>query len=244
MANFELYSYYKDHIFYRQGNDRKPLFGFYNFCIEFCIITRGILFIFSFEISYKRTKYVLSILNAINYSIWIIFQILAIGVVFMLFYWILGIFNAIVLFIILFYLIKWSQPEFKATIYFIIYGMLFIITGSILFSLKNFNIITVAIPPIFMIIGIVFILVPIMMDPKFYPKALLVWIIGGVFFTSILVVLSVYLYIATASFEYLTIGLLICTLIGFFHYRTIQIMRQQPIANIESSPLKVLEMFS
>ncbi|MHA1151028.1 MAG: hypothetical protein ACTSR8_22640 [Promethearchaeota archaeon] len=137
------------------------------------------LFIFSFEYSLKRTRYIFSVINTIFFTLMIMLpyeiartSVAAIWAILLLLIFIL----------ILMFLTKQSKIEFKAIGAFVLFGLLFLL-GAIVGNhpmIKQFNALSLVVPPIFCILGVSICILPTLIDPKYIQRAFFFWIMIGI----------------------------------------------------------------
>jgi len=137
-----------------------------------------ICFFFAFERIFKRTKYILTI----TLLIIILFIIITPYDIFLVITEILFVAISIVFLSILLTYTKWSRPELKAVSSFVFFGTILMMAAMILSSehIKIYGVFPLVISPIFYFSGTILILIPTVIDLKFFSKAFKFWLILGI----------------------------------------------------------------
>jgi len=149
------------------------------------------LFFLGFELSTKRTYYLLSIMQFTLVTVLIFTPYELSTFLSNNFFFIIA---AITGTIILFLLARWSPLEFKAISVFLLLGVLFVVVASIFNAseVKAHNKpFFLYIPPIITILGAILAILPTVLDSKFFSKALLFWITVGVLLVGFLVFMTI-----------------------------------------------------
>lgn len=242
MVEFSIPGTYRENGFYgdyeyltREGN-----------IIYIPLIIGYFFFVFFFELAIKHTRYILSINGIIIITIIIIFPFLLTNVHFLMFSWI---YLIIMMLLIILYLTKYSQLEFKAIASLLLFGLTLIFIGMGLKYPPMTKAIPIPlfIPPILVIIGTLITISPVRFNPKTYKQTLILWIlIGGIEIgVAILFILQIFLSDAPI---YLIVGIvLIAANLIFIEYKIIKIIRSQAPGKLRASDEKVdldLSMFS
>ena len=139
------------------------------------------IFYLAFEITIKRTKYILTIVNSI-FSILII--ILPLSLSRDIADYFVGTLSIILITFIIYLHTKWSRLEFKAISSFLLLGFLLIEKGIFLSgsNYKSINVFPLVLGPIVYILGTSMVLIPTIINPKLISRALVFWLVGGVLF--------------------------------------------------------------
>ena len=150
--------------------------------IGFFFITIGlVIFIFTFEIIYRRTKFLLTIINIIGSILILIFSFISPFDPLLSFLLILY-FNDYLIYsasLIIYLYTKWSKLEIKAVSAFLALGFVFLHTGT-LFSFmytKKYNEVPLITAPLIYIIGCFLMVIPFFINPENLRKAMKVWIL-------------------------------------------------------------------
>jgi len=169
-ADLQISGYYKNNIFYGDFDVPNSNFRLLSLTGGVIIFIGMAIFIFSFEVIVKRTKFILTIINV--FSIVIILVL----VPFELIYLVTGIiflYNSILFLIIMLKLAKSAQPEIRAVAIQILFGYFLMVNGFVLAvdTVKELNIIPLELPPILYIIGILIVIYPIIVNPEHFSRA-------------------------------------------------------------------------
>jgi len=166
LGDLQISGYYKNNIFY--GDFSIPNSNFQLLAIIGMIfsLTGMAIFVFSFELIVKRTKFILTIIN-------ILMIIILVIVPFELYYLFAStvlVYNMILFLIIMVKLTKGAQPEIRAVAIQILIGNFFIINGLVLSvdTVKELNIIPLELSPILSIIGILITISPMIVNPEHF----------------------------------------------------------------------------
>jgi hypothetical protein len=163
------------------------------------IICLGIgvaFFMLSFEIIFKRTKYLLTIYFSVIMLLDLIFpfpsttNFYPFSILWVYFYWI----PLSYVVVIMFYMYtKWSRLEFKAISSFLTFGFVLIIMGQNLMGLisKSLSVYPLILGPILMIIGSIFVIIPTIINPKLILRRFFYWIFFGIIAIAFLIVYTI-----------------------------------------------------
>ncbi|MFX1500246.1 MAG: ATP-binding protein [Promethearchaeota archaeon] len=180
---------YEDNAFF--GNYDKAPSIYFNLVIAIRIAyaVGALLFIFSFEIITKKTKYTISIIQVI---LIIIITFLPFVLAYFFIIYILGVFSTICITIILYFLGKWSKFEFKGILFPLLFGFLLIVCGLIIGNpdAKELKVMPLFLAPLLIIIGTFVFLSPSIINLKIYTSARNFWILIGFIIGSFIVFLE------------------------------------------------------
>ena len=211
LKDFQIIGIFTENTFYGNYDNYTPLYEIFD-KLESIFFTIGfIIFILAFEITVKRTKYIITSINIIililiiispfnlsrdifNYTIWFEYFLLVP--------------------FILFLYTRWSPLRFKAISSFLLFGLVLITLGNAFGwrSHKQLNFYPLIIGPILFILGSIVIILPILIDPKKIQIVLPYWIFFGILTISILLVKIIIDFIFK-----MYIGFLIQSIIVFFY---------------------------
>lgn len=141
------------------------------------------IFLFCFEIVTKKTKFMLTLYNAIS-----IVLLLALPLEYKrTLMYILVFVNALLLILILFWFSKKSSKEFQAVSTLMMIGFILYILGAILdaSTIKELGIYSPTIPAVLMIIGALVAISPTIINPKILSQTLVNWFIFLIFISTL-----------------------------------------------------------
>lgn len=212
--------------------------------IKICIISFAIgylLFLLSLEIILKFTKYILSIILSIliiliiitpNYSTFFNIAMIA----FMI--------SNLSFIIILLYITKWSRFEFKAISSILIFGGALSAMGIILTrpDVKRINIIPLFIAPLCSILGALIILLPMIVNPESFLRAIIYWIICGILTIGLSVLILFYYIIGGMPVQHVINNIIITGVLVFILYDSLKAIRTQTSKGLPESKEELLNI--
>ena len=183
-----------------------------------------VLFTFTYELRVKFTRFLITIMNIS----WIVLLIITpINLVFMIhdFYWMI---NILIVTLIFIQFTKWADFELKAVSSIIVLGLLLLFMGSALAGgIKEYNIIPLIIAPIVMIIGTILIIIPIIINPKFFTHAIKFWVVNSIFMLTVGCCMT-FFFLTFNPEGYTLFYTIILTLAGsYIFYRTIKMLKSE-----------------
>ncbi|MBA7641053.1 hypothetical protein ES703_48725 [subsurface metagenome] len=208
----------------------KSDYAFLYRCNYIALSIGTLLFILTFEIIYKRTKYLLTIIQIPGIIILIILP----WDLAYTYYGYFGFFSILFL-IITFLYTRWSQIELKPIASLILLGGLLIYLAATLSrkSIKSYNVFPLILAPIFGIIGILIFISPLIVDPNYFLRTPRVWLF--------LCILSIFLIFILFSYSlvyghyyYVVQSLIIILLVILVSYEMIRAIRLQSSSEIGS----------
>ncbi len=176
LQDYEIQGILINNVFYGDLENYTPSYEVYGKVIYIVIAMGYILFMLSFELIVKRTKYLITTILTFVLVLMIISPFLLARDIYNNVFTILG---NIVFGLIIYLYMKWSRLEFKAVSSFLIYGVVFIVLGNGLGwrVAKLMEVFPLSLGPIIFILGCFLLLCPIMITPKLIPKTLYYWIL-------------------------------------------------------------------
>ncbi|MFX1392216.1 MAG: hypothetical protein ACFFAH_01460 [Promethearchaeota archaeon] len=247
LAEFLIQGTFRDYAFY--GNYQN-LDVSINLLFVYAMISLGTgisLFIFFFELSVKRTKFVLSIISFSILIIVIIYPLLLIEEIIRII--VLMIF-VILFVIIILYLTKWSIPEFKAISSLFLFGLTLIVLGiGTSYSGIRLNIpLPSFVGPVLVMIGTIITVLPTFINPKIFSQALPFWIIIGILCISLTMIFGLISLFYGAPRHLSIAFLLFISILVFVLYKAIKMTKVQSVKadilkNTESHS-KLLSIFT
>jgi len=246
LRDLQVIGQFINHSFYGNYDNTLPLY-YTLLRITYISGMAGFLsFILLYEISTKRTKYILSLLNVFFMISLILLPDKLLGTYVLVF---LSLDILLLLFILLSFT-QSSQLEFKAVASVMMIGLVFFAIGHLLgsaFSKKN-DIFPLELAPLFYIVGTLIAISPTYIDPKYFSNALLFWVMSlGIIFVS---VSFSFAYIILFEFHifYMPITwIIICPavpLIIYFFYRILKTIKSQEIATTKEESKDFLKLFT
>ena len=232
LAELHVSGYYQNHIYYGD-------FGEYSLNFELLAVIGGIfgfigvaIFIFSFEFVIKRTKYIFTLINIIIMTILLIF--ISNTENFYLAYipaMVILVYDMILFFLILIYLTKRSRPEFRTVSSFFLFGMILQTNGYILSYdiIKELNVIPLIIPPILYIIGILVVISPALIDPKYFSRTSTYWLVFCLLIIAFNWILQIYFIFIRVPIYILIANLIINIGLILTFYWTIKNIKSEPV---------------
>lgn len=178
LSDLQIQGKFISQTFYGDFTNYKPAYELLTKC-GYTITLIGItVFVFSFEKVIKKTKFLITIVDAV-FIVVIIIVPYKIASYIMSF--IFPVFNSILIICLFFVFTKWSPFEFRAISSLFFMGFLFIFLSLLFYNqnLKNYNKIPLFIAPTFSIIGFTFALIPIIINPQFITHPIKFWYIFG-----------------------------------------------------------------
>jgi len=201
-----------------------------------------IIFIFGFEMNIKRIKYILTLIQASIAMLYIfssdpILQQITVT------------YNIIIFIVIIFFYTKWSDLQYKAISTYILGSFGLIIAGIAYAAIpmKQVNKMPLFLPPLLIIFGAIFAIIPLFIDPLNLQRAFLYIVID------ILIIIYTLIFFILSILFGINIGYIVAPLIVliFFiyleHYR-IKEIKSQSTLNLTSESIKgtqdVFSMFT
>jgi len=186
LRELQIQGIYIDHTFYGDWNNAYPLYDIFLKSAYVSIYVGFFFFLLSFERNYKRTKYILSICNGIFIVLIIIFPLEIARNLTSVFF----VFDFLLYFLIFFYFLKRSNPNFQSVLSFIMFGTIIYLAGHLFDTtvLRNLSLMHPILPPILHIIGALIIISPAFIDREYLRRFSIYWIV------SIIVILIIYMY--------------------------------------------------
>ncbi len=224
---FAIPGFYIDFIYYGDYEKIGPTYKTLSKLVYVSTAVTYIFFLLAFEISVKRTKYILTTIQVIISIIIIILPYESARLFHHIIYYP---FRTISLMIIFYLFTKWSRIEFKAVSSFLLVGIGIIMVGSTLASrdVVMLNIVPLYIYPPLMILGTFIAILPLIMDPKHFSKALFLWKLNGAIVISILCGFYVFFIYYFGFFYYNSLILVLYTSIFLYiYYLTISIIKNE-----------------
>lgn len=207
-----------------------------------------IVFIYSFERIYKKTKYTFTIINLfllclvfIGPMAWTydIYYIITIYVDFILIY------------VILLKFTIWSQAGFKALTSLFLFGFTLTTLGLGLnaYILRETNPLFYYLPPILVVMGCFLSITPTILNQTSYEKAFIYWILSGVFLIFIVIFIIIYFILMIlsnnlAGIQYLINSSMLLILLVFSFSRIVKSMRVSSSKEDFQKRIDVSKMFS
>ena len=214
LCDFQIKGIFTDNTFYGNYDNYTPLYEIFDWLGSILYTIGFIIFIFAFEFTIKRTKYIITSINIV----------LLIAIIITPFNLSRDIFNytirfesiLLIPFILLLYT-RWSQLKFKVISSFLLTGLVLIITGNAFGwrAQKQLNFYPLIIAPILFILGSFVIILPILINPKKIHKVLPYWIFCAILTISILLVHIILVIVFNMYSGY--IGYFIETIFYFFY---------------------------
>jgi hypothetical protein len=235
-----------NHTFYGDYDNTLPLY-FILLRITYISGMAGFLsFILLYEISTKRTKYILSLTNVFFMISLILLPDKLLGTYVLVFIAL----DILLLLFILFSFTQSSQLEFKAVASVMIIGLIIFAIGHLLgsaFSKKN-DIFPLEIAPILYIVGTLIAISPTYIDPKYFSNAILFWVLSlGIIAIAITFTIA---YVILFEFQILFMPItwiILCPVIPmiiYFFYRIIKTIKSQEIATTKEERKDFLKLFT
>jgi hypothetical protein len=182
------------------------------------------LFLLSFEIVIKRTKYVLTLTNVVFIILIIINRRI---------FFILVSIDMLIIVIILIWLTKKSSKEFKDVAAFIMIGYIVYVVGTFLDTraIKELNVLYPTIPAFFMIIGAIIMISPTLIKPEKISQSLHHWVILIIIATGLLIFNIYFVFYFDIPILYrmgaIIILFIFFLILGYTMNRMIKIIRPQ-----------------
>ncbi|MFX0101646.1 MAG: hypothetical protein ACFFCS_18930 [Candidatus Hodarchaeota archaeon] len=247
LADFQVAGEYIGHDFYGDLDVFTTLYQILSRSGYISVAMGFTIFIFMFEKVTKRTKYLLSIMNAIFIVLITIFPF---EIARSLNNYFISIIQIILCVIIIHLFTRWSRLELRAVTSIQLLAMTFIVSGSVLdgIDVKKLNIIPLYMPALFICIGALISLSPSIINPKRYSRALNYWLFLGVF--SIIIIFSLMImFLATLEFGYFFAGIFILLIVIYSFFQTLKIIKTQIASLSQASPttketIDILEGFT
>ena len=229
LTNLEHRGIYINHNFYADPDHTTSNYEIFRKCIYISFGLGVALFILAFEIFEKHTKYILTTLQITL----IILIIISTSVILQLFIYIIFMYSFILLVMILYYFTKWSKSEFKAISSLLLFGIVLFAIGMGLLDkyVLALNIVPSYFGLILYIIGSIIAISPTLINPKYFSKALIYWIVFGVLTIGIICFFEIYFIYYSLYYDlpiYFPVLLLFFIFVLIFIlYRTINIIKYE-----------------
>lgn len=225
MREFVVSGIYSNYVFYGDLDNPNLLYKILSklmYCSDsICFV----LFILGFEMSTKRTKYILTIIlvfittfiiilpynlsRIVHHSIYLIFKI--------------GL-----MLIIMYIVTMRSRIEFKAISSYIVLGYLIFLIGDISTSqdVKSLNVFPLMMSPLLLILGTIIAISPLLINPKYFSSASISWQLNGIitFIIGSVYVIFLILYLGISHY-YSIVGLVNLILFSYTFYRMIKMIK-------------------
>jgi hypothetical protein len=235
LGDLQMSGYYKNNIFYGDFDVPNSNFQLLALTGSIIAIIGMAIFVFSFELIVKRTKFILTVIN-------ILLIIILVSLPFEFFYIISGIgilYNSILFFIIMFKLTKSAQPEIRAVAIHILFGYLLITIGLVLSvdTVKELNIIPLELSPILYIIGILITIYPMIVSPEHFSRSPPFLLKIGVVIFSLNMFFLMYFIIIGLIIEMMIINLIVALLLMYSIHRVRKLTKSSVIIEKDETKL-------
>jgi hypothetical protein len=243
LADFLMPGTYINNVYYGDYDAAflKSDYVFLYRCNYLALSLGTLLFVLTFEIIYKRTKYFLTIIQIPGIIILIILP----WDLAYTYYSYFGYFGFLFL-IITFLYTKWSRVELKPIASLILLGgiLIYLATSLSRKTIKSYNVFPLILAPIFAIIGIGIIISPFIVDNSFFLRKPLVWTLLCILSILLIFILVAYLFVYE-HYNYAITHLIITLLVILVSNEMIRAIRKQNSKEIisESDELHV-DVFS
>lgn len=186
------------------------------------------LFYLTFELIFKKTKFLITVLQGFflyyiltrpfEYARWFFSNIIFIT-------------NGFLFILILFNFAKWSRLEFKSVSSLLMFGYLLIGQGINLSGrpVKAFNVVPLTIPAVIYLLGVLFMIFPIIVDPKYLSQGLKYWLIIGASALGLVVFLEFYYFIYGFEWFYTLTGFMMILFFLYLFYSSIKIIKSEAV---------------
>ena len=183
-TDFQFEGNYVNSIFYGYVDDNALFFDTWQNIIRLIGFTFIIL---TFEISFKKTRYLLTIIDFLLIITFI--TLILITPFFIALYNLIFIVSDMGLYatgIIIYLFMRWSRLEFKAIAGLLSLGMILLVAGTIIssYSVKISNLLPLVAGPILFMIGCFITILPTLVNQKIFSRTLTYWLIIMIFITS------------------------------------------------------------
>ncbi|MFX0101165.1 MAG: hypothetical protein ACFFCS_16440 [Candidatus Hodarchaeota archaeon] len=204
------------------------------------------ILIFAAEKIIQKTKYIFSVLNGLLVAIIVVFpfDIAKISC------YVAVLIDVIISFVVLFLFARKSRIKFQAVSMFLVAGFLVAIAGHIIDStvVKEIGQIPLIIAPILFILGSIISIIPTIINPRLFSRALVYWLgvsvvfilifILGISFLANMKIINIFSFI-------IIIGILVVSIVlAYSIYRTISLLKTQNVPKKEEETRDVLEIFT
>lgn len=234
---------YTNYTYYGDFGNIEPLFKFF-FQLSYIFWAVGaILFILAFEMSIKRTKYALTI---IQIPFLVLLIILPYDSARFIHHIILYPFSTTVILLIIVLLTKWSRFELKAISSLLFSGVVFVMISSFLVSKDVKGLDTP--PPLFIsptiyIIGALVVILPLIINLSVLSQALRSWLIFGIANVIALCSIELYLFTLQLHFYQYVLYLFAIFVVIFSEYQIIKDIKSTKIRDKMEEIPDILKMF-
>jgi hypothetical protein len=200
-----------------------------------------VLFYYSFERIFKRTRYLLTSFILVSIVLIILLPLELTYIYFTIVYSSVHLFT---FFYIMFIYSKWSRLEFKAVSFYLMFGASLFIPGLFLttFEIKQLNIVPLILGPIFIIIGTSIGMIPAIAKQNILSKVAIYWC--SAFSIGCFIVVIVYFTIINVPIEYVVIHLGILLFMSYIMLYTRSIIKKQEKSYEKKELREVLTAFT
>ncbi|MFX1337483.1 MAG: hypothetical protein ACFFDK_02610 [Promethearchaeota archaeon] len=220
LSEFFISGTFKDFTFYGDYSNPPVIFEILRRCAYISLLLGFSIFLMSFERIIKHTRYIITLISLVSIPLFILLPFEDIQLVFLIYL----AFGISMFLIILLLFTKWSEREFKAVSALILLG--FVISDAAyflsVFQVKTLNLIPLIIPPILSIIGIAFMISPMILNPDFFSKNRKYWtfiisisIIVNIIMAFIMILIPLFRLMSIAFFFIIYLNLRILKLMTF-----------------------------
>ncbi|MHA1149055.1 MAG: hypothetical protein ACTSR8_12525 [Promethearchaeota archaeon] len=209
ISEYFIEGYYIGYSFY--GNNNSPTLTYILFIkLAFVSYLIGIILFYSIlEQIFRKTRYILTIINLTLLVPIIIFPYDLI----IIFMYLCVLFNTGILALFLLWIIENSSEEIQSTSIFMLIGLDLYLIGSVMDSISIFRameIISPIIPPILFILGTIITIFPTIINPKFLGKTKISWLFFNAFLIIVLIIVIYDMFIYRfETIIFLTLSILI-----------------------------------
>ncbi len=251
LGHFFISGSYTDFIYYGDFDNTGLLFEVF-FKIDYILWAFGAaLFILAFEVSIKRTKYVLTI---IQIPLILLLIILPYSSARFVHHYVLYPLNTTIIIAVIVLLSKESRFELKAISSLLFFGVLFLMISSGLVSKDvkalNFQYL-LYLSPIFYIIGALVVILPLIINPIHLSHALKFWLLSGI---SVVIVIfsieSLLIYeisiigLSVEEVFQIVLYLFMLLVVIFLEYQVIKDIKSNKLQDKKEDMPNILEMFT
>lgn len=185
---------YINHIYY--GDYSKSSSSYYILVMisRYVYAIGAAILIFTFELTIKKTKYILTLIQGI---LIILIIISPFNLAYILIIYVLGVLSSFIIVSFLLYMAKWSKFEFKLISSLLLLGFEFIVFGLVFGNpdIKRMNFFPVFLSPLSIIIGTVICLSPTFINPRIYTQSSKFWFrINTIFIIFVIFMEFIFIY--------------------------------------------------